>query len=73
MQLLRNHYGQAIPECSLTELRLQVEGLPDKLNSIGWYAFNCCEKLVSVSLPDTVTLIDLFAFQECNSLKSISR
>ena len=46
--------------------------VPDSVISIGNFAFEGCDNLISVYLPDTMTSIGDFAFDNCNSLKSIN-
>ena len=40
--------------------------------SIGWYAFNYCSGLTSVTIPDSVTSIGEDAFYGCDSLTSVT-
>ena len=40
--------------------------------SIGYYAFNGCSGLTSVTIPDSVTSIGYSAFYECTSLTSVT-
>ena len=39
--------------------------------SIGWYAFEDCTSLTSITIPDSVTSIEADAFYRCTSLTSI--
>lgn len=46
--------------------------IPDGVTSIGDWAFEDCEGLVSVAIPDSVTDIGYRAFQDCHNLKDIT-
>ena len=46
--------------------------IEDGVTSIGWYAFNECSKLESISIPDSVTRIEGYAFRECINLNNIT-
>ena len=39
---------------------------------IGWYAFDYCSGLTSITIPNSVTSIGDFAFRGCSRLKSIT-
>lgn len=45
--------------------------LPDKIISIGNYAFDACDNLVSINLPNSLTRIGNNAFFRCTKLKNI--
>ncbi len=45
--------------------------LPDKLNSIGDYAFYDCDRLTSVALPSSVSEVGSYAFAGCDLLASV--
>ena len=40
--------------------------------AIGYFAFNCCRNLTSVSIPNSVITIDDYAFYACKELTSVS-
>ncbi|MDR0812356.1 MAG: leucine-rich repeat domain-containing protein [Paludibacter sp.] len=42
------------------------------VNSIGWYAFEGCTGLTSVTVPSSVASIGYFAFWDCSALTSIT-
>ncbi len=44
--------------------------IPDSIITVGSYAFNGCDKLLSVSLPAKLDAIKSYAFQSCTSLTS---
>ena len=46
--------------------------LPDTLNRIGKYAFDCCNSLAELKLPSSLTVIDQGAFEGCCNLTSIT-
>lgn len=48
----------------------EINGLP--VTKIGYYAFEGCENLQSVSIPDSVTHIDTSAFQNCTKLAEVT-
>lgn len=45
--------------------------LPQRLQSIGFYAFLSCKKLASIEIPPSVSLINIGAFYNCAELISI--
>jgi hypothetical protein len=45
--------------------------IPDKVTSIGDYAFSDCVSLTTVTIPPKVTSIGIYAFGFCNKLKAI--
>ena len=45
--------------------------IPNRVTSIGNYAFEGCSYLTSIIIPDSVTSIESYAFFKCNSLLSI--
>jgi len=46
--------------------------LPEGLQRIGAYAFQCCLNLTSVTIPSTVSLIEPMAFFACDLLTSVT-
>ena len=46
--------------------------IPSYVTQIGYYAFNGCTGLTSVTIPNSVTTICLMAFEGCTSLTSIT-
>ena len=46
--------------------------IPEKVTSIGDYAFNECSSLKSINIPEGVTSIGRYAFSGCSSLKNIT-
>lgn len=46
--------------------------IPEGVKSLGWYSFNTCRNLETVTLPDSLEFIDGWAFEHCTSLKTIN-
>ena len=46
--------------------------IPNGVTSIGDWAFNGCDSLISITIPDSVTSIGYEAFRDCTSLESIT-
>ena len=53
---------------------LTIPGTIDgkKVTSIGWWAFEDCSKLTSITIPESVTRIGYNAFYKCSSLTNIT-
>ena len=49
-----------------------TNSMPDGVTEIGWYAFEECTSLTSITIPDGVTDIGNGAFYGCTGLRSIS-
>lgn len=69
-------YGTKIPAGAFCNLSINVRGwrltnvtLPDNLDLIDGWAFNCCTDLSLTTLPDTVRYIRPSAFYQCTSLQ----
>ena len=52
--------------------KLESITIPDRVSTIGSYAFADCTSLTSITLPDSVTSIGEGAFSYCTSLTSIT-
>ena len=46
--------------------------IPDRVTTIGNYAFYECDKLTSITIPDSVTMIGDRAFNGCKNLTSVT-
>ena len=46
--------------------------IPDSVTRVGWYAFEGCTSLTSVTIPDSVTSIGAGTFSDCKSLTSVT-
>ena len=46
--------------------------VPNTVTTIGDFAFENCEELLSVTLPDSVTTIGYYAFSYCGNLSSVT-
>ena len=44
--------------------------VPNRVKGIGYYAFEDCTSLTSITIPDSVTSIGMSAFYNCTGLKS---
>ncbi len=60
--------GKTIPE-AYTAARKQIRSviIPDGITSIGFFAFDCCTKMESITIPVTVNAINM-AFTHCPNL-----
>lgn len=56
-------------DCSSLQI---VHSLPEKLTSMGSYAFNKCYALEDVVLPDNLTNLGTYSFQDCQTLEEIN-
>ncbi len=54
----------------LASIKMLIIG--NGVTSIGSFAFNSCEKLISVEIPESITKINDHAFAYCDSLASVS-
>lgn len=54
----------------LASIKMLIIG--NGVTSIGSFAFNSCEKLISVEIPESITKINGHAFAYCDSLASVS-
>jgi BspA type Leucine rich repeat region (6 copies) len=45
--------------------------IPNSVTSIGYFAFDHCTSLTSVTIPNSVTYIGDYAFDSCTSLRSV--
>ena len=60
--------GERAFDCSgLTKITI-----PDSVDAIAGYAFNCCYELVNITIPDSVTFIGQSAFEGCHKLTNIT-
>jgi hypothetical protein len=60
---------------SVTQLLRCPEGIaklsiPDSITTIGNYAFNGCDQLLSIQLPEKLSAIEAYAFSGCSKLSS---
>ena len=46
--------------------------IPDSVTNIGWYVFEGCTNLTSITIPGSVTSIGDWAFYGCDSLTSVT-
>ncbi|MBO4822988.1 MAG: leucine-rich repeat protein [Clostridia bacterium] len=46
--------------------------LPETLETIGDYAFTCCDNLTTITIPEKVTTIGNHAFDSCSGLETIT-
>lgn len=64
---------ESIIDCDETvtkaEIPSQIEGVP--VENIGSYAFENCDRLISVTIPDSITRIDDSAFYGCTALTGV--
>ena len=63
-----NIYGYAFSGCSAIKT-IKFQG--NSLKTIGKYAFNGCNSLLSIDIPNTVTDLSEYAFSGCSSLQNI--
>ena len=60
---------------NLKRLNSDVDGvfnIPDRVTSIGIFAFTGCRGLISLNIPNSVTKINQHAFSSCSSLTSLT-
>lgn len=60
-----------IPHDFLYNCNIKKFTIPDNVTSVGFFAFNRCESLISVIIPSSVTKIEENAFSGCSSLTNI--
>ena len=73
-------YSVSNGEATITGVSTSISGaitIPSTLGgypvtSIGYYAFNACLRLTSVTIPDSVTRIGTYAFCDCTGLISVT-
>ncbi|MBR3765521.1 MAG: leucine-rich repeat domain-containing protein [Clostridia bacterium] len=58
--------------CYPTTLPDSTYAVPQGICSIGSYAFQNCDSLISITLPDTIVFIDDDAFSACNNLATVN-
>ena len=51
---------------------ITYKGSKYPVTSIGWYAFEGCSSLTSVTIPNSVTSIGDYAFYECSGFTSVT-
>lgn len=61
-----------IADYGFANSKLSKINLPDSLQTIGNYAFNSCNNLISVDIPKNVTRIGNSAFSGCSILEEIT-
>ena len=50
----------------------ETYSIPDRVNTIGYGAFEQCENLISIDIPESVTSVDEYVFYKCSGLESIA-
>jgi len=63
--------NNAIGHYAFAGTRLTKIIVPNSVNTIGEYAFNDCENLISIVIPDNITNIGKYAFWSCAGLKDV--
>lgn len=66
------NYLDYIPDGFLAYTSIKHIDIPDRITSIGRFAFSFCRDLTSIIIPDSVTSIDRYAFNSCTNLASIA-
>ena len=67
--ILYNHAQDTLIQCPGAKTSATI---PNKVTTIGVYAFRDCSSLTSVTIPNSVTTIEENAFSGCTSLTSIT-
>ena len=68
--------GNCIIETATGELivgcKTSIIPTDGSVKSLGWYAFNYCTELTSITIPESVTDIGVYTFSGCSGLTSIT-
>ena len=66
-------YMDNIPACyQRHQKNIESINIPNKIKTIGVYAFEGCTSLTNITIPDSVTSIGGYAFYNCTSLTNIT-